>query len=165
MRKNLERILAAAAHAQRIDARHPLVVVGGTAHSGVSTELSPDIRRSIDEGRIVMLGGVDDDELAWLYANAALAITLSLDEGFGMPAVEAALFGAPLLVSDIDVFRETVGDYARFVDPVAPIEGIAHAIDDAWGTTPDAAARRRIVATYTWENAVRAVRAAIATAL
>lgn len=158
VRKNLERILAAAVLSARLDARHPLLVVGGTAHSGMGTELSPQIRRSIDEGRIVLLGGVPDDELAWLYANASLCITLSLDEGFGLPAIEAARFDAPLLASDIPVFRETVGDYARFVAPDAPLDDIAAAIDGAFGAPADGSAIR---ARWTWEHAVTALRNAI----
>ncbi|MFT4214539.1 MAG: glycosyltransferase family 1 protein [Microbacterium sp.] len=159
VRKNLERILAAAALSTRIDAQHPLLVVGSSAHSGVGADLSPQIRRSIDEGRVVLLGGVSDDELAWLYANSSLCVTLSLDEGFGLPAIEAACFDAPLVASDIAVFRETVGDYARFVAPDAPLVAIAAAVDETFGTPVDGSAIR---ARWTWEHAVTVLRAAVA---
>lgn len=158
VRKNLDRILAAVASSTRLDARHPLIVVGTTAHSGVGTTLSHQVLESIDQGRIILLGGASDDELAWLYENTAVCVTLSRDEGFGLPAIEAARFNAPLVASDIHVFRETVGGYARFVDPDATLETIASAIDETFGTPVDGSA---IQSLWTWERSVRALRAAI----
>lgn len=49
-------------------------------------------------------------ELINLYKKAALMVFPSLDEGFGMPLVEAMHFGCPLLCSDTSVSREIVGD-------------------------------------------------------
>ncbi|GMA86218.1 hypothetical protein GCM10025868_14680 [Angustibacter aerolatus] len=42
---------------------------------------------------------------------------LSLDEGFGIPPLEALHFGAPVLAADIAVLHETLGDDAHFADP------------------------------------------------
>lgn len=162
VRKNLETILEAAALAERLGPRCPLVVIGGTEHSGVAPQFSDDIRRSVEEGRIVLLGGIGDPELAWLYANTSLAITLSRDEGFGLPAIEAAAFDAPLVASDIPVFRETVGDYALFVSPDAPASTIAAAIDAAWGGDADGSAVR---SRYTWDVAAEKLRSGVIAAL
>ena len=41
----------------------------------------------------------------------------SLAEGFGLPAVEAAACGAPLVLSDLPAHRETIGDAALFAPP------------------------------------------------
>lgn len=158
VRKNLARILEAATTATRITARSPLVVVGTTAHSGVNTEFTSAVQRAIDDGRIIPLGRADDDELAWLYSHASLAISLSLDEGFGMPATEAAQFDAPLLASDIPVFRETVGEYAHFIAPDATPATIGDAIDVAWGGASDGAAVR---SAYSWDAAAATMRAAV----
>jgi glycosyltransferase involved in cell wall biosynthesis len=162
VRKNLEKVLEAAAFATRLDPRHPLVVIGGTEHSGVAPEFSDEIRRSVEQRRIVLLGGIEDPELAWLYANTSLAITLSRDEGFGLPAIEAAAFDAPLVASDIPVFRETVGDYAHFVSPDASAAIIAAGIDAAWGSASDGG---DVIARYSWENAAARLRAALLDAL
>lgn len=161
VRKNLETAMLAAAHAARITPESPLYIVGDTAHSGRGSQIPDDARALLDDGRIVMLGPVPDDELAWLYANAALTVSLSLDEGFGMPCVEAASFGSPLLVSDIPVYRETVGGYASFVDPLDE-HAIAEHLDMAWGISPGDAARERAVGCYSWDAAARTLRAAIA---
>lgn len=160
VRKNLETVMLAAAHAARITPEHPLNIVGSTAHSGRGARIPERARPLLDDGRIVLLGAVTDEELAWLYRHAALTISLSLDEGFGMPAVEAATFGSPLLVSDIPVFRETVGGYATFVPPL-DARAVAEALDAAWGVRPDDAARERAIGGYGWDGAVHALRRAI----
>lgn len=164
VRKNLETIMLAAARSERISPAAPMCIVGGDAHSGVGSRIPAAARPLLEDGSIVMLGALADDELAWLYAHTALTVVLSLDEGFGMPAVEAASFGAPLLASDIPVFRETVGDYASFVDPL-DVPAVATAIDDAWGVRPSPAARERIDATYRWDAAALAMRDAVVNAI
>ncbi len=160
VRKNLAAIIDGARLASSITPQSPLYIVGGSAHSGVSAELPDALRAAVDEGRVVFLGSLPDDEVAWLYSEASLVISLSLDEGFGLPAVEAAWFGAPLLASDIPVFRETVGSYAHFVTPTAPPGEVAEAIDGAWGRRPDAAARDDAANRHTWSSAVQRLRAA-----
>lgn len=160
VRKNLETIMLAAVDSVRISPVRPLYVVGTAAHSGILAEVPDRARALVDDGSIVMLGAVPDDELAWLYAHAALTVTLSLDEGFGMPAVEAAGFGSPLLASDIPVFRETVGECASFAPPL-DARAVAGALDAAWGRRPDAAVIERTLHRYTWERAARTLRAAV----
>lgn len=57
---------------------------------------------------------VSDGELLWAYAHADALIAASLQEGFGLPLVEAAHFGLPLICSDIPVFREVTRGNADF---------------------------------------------------
>ncbi|WP_052460930.1 glycosyltransferase family 4 protein [Microbacterium gorillae] len=158
VRKNLERLIEGAGEAQRITARTPLLVVGSSEHSGVSGTLPPAIDALRDSGRVRFLGRLSDAELAWLYAHADLTVSLTRDEGFGMTPIEAAHFGSPLLVSDIPVHHETVGDYARFVDPDAPAGEIGAAIDASWGARPAETASAAVRARWTWDRAVRALR-------
>lgn len=160
VRKNLETVMLAAAHATRITPDSPLYVVGGTEHSGRAASVPQHARPLLEDGRIVMLGPVPDAELAWLYQHASLTVSLSLDEGFGMPSIEAANFGSPLLVSDIPVFRETVGGYASFAPALDP-QAVAVALDCAWGIRPDEGARECTLARYRWDVAVGALRDSI----
>lgn len=73
-----------------------------------SMDLSKDVR---------MIGYVQDNELPLFYSNAELFVYPSLYEGFGMPPVEAMSCGAPVMVSDIPVFREILQDAAAYVNP------------------------------------------------
>lgn len=66
------------------------------------------------------LGQVSDLELATLYHSAELLAYPSLDEGFGLPILEAFSYGVPVLSSDIPVIREIAGNAAELVDPMNP---------------------------------------------
>jgi glycosyltransferase involved in cell wall biosynthesis len=68
-------------------------------------------------GLVRLPGFVPDQMLAALYANAAVVALPSLAEGFGLPAVEAAACGAPLVVSDLPAHRASLGDAALYVPP------------------------------------------------
>lgn len=71
-----------------------------------------------------LLGHVDDAVLDPLYAGAVALVMPSRAEGFGLPPLEAAVRGVPSIVSDLPVFRETIGDGAMMVavDDVAAWE-------------------------------------------
>ncbi len=67
---------------------------------------------------IKALGYVSESEKFSLLENAIAFVTLSFDEGFGLPILEATSAGCPVICSDIPVFREIIGDNgAIFVDP------------------------------------------------
>lgn len=159
VRKNLATAIEAAGLASAIDASCPLLVVGDTRHSGIS--MLPDhVQRAAADGAVTFLGHVTNGQLRWLYQRALVTLCLSLDEGFGMPPLEAAYFGSPLIVSDIPVFRETVGAVAELVDPLdAP--AVATAIDAACARSADErSARHRHELGYSWSATAAALRQA-----
>lgn len=69
--------------------------------------------------KLLWLSDAGDGDLTALYASTLALILPSIAEGFGLPLVEAAHFGAPVIASDIPVLRE-VGegkvDYFRVLD-------------------------------------------------
>ncbi len=91
-----------------------------------------------------------DEELRWAYANANALIAASKDEGFGLPLIEAAYFGMPIICSDIPIFREVTqghADYFKAMDADALAEKLA-----AWlqaESHPDS----RKIHIYTWQEA------------
>ncbi len=66
------------------------------------------------------LEGLSDEALARLYNTASCLIASSYDEGFGLPIVEAARHGVPVIARDIPVFREIAGDGALYFDGLSP---------------------------------------------
>ena len=56
-------------------------------------------------------------ELAAWYARAAIFAFPSLDEGFGMPVLEAMAAGVPVVTSNRSALPEVAGDAALLVDP------------------------------------------------
>jgi len=96
-----------------ISPKVPLIVVGAPDGRGDSFA---DLQQAVADGSVIFMGHVTDSELKWLYERTNLFIFPSLDEGFGLPILEARTCGARMLVSDIPAFRE-VGPDAHFFDP------------------------------------------------
>lgn len=102
------------------------------------------------------LGRVDDQDLAALFAGADVAITASLQEGFGLPVLEAMACGAPVACSAIPVLEEVAGDAAAYFDPRRPGDLAAtlrRLLDDPAGRRRMAAAGQARAARFTWAQA------------
>jgi glycosyltransferase involved in cell wall biosynthesis len=69
----------------------------------------------VADGHIAALGQVSDGELRWCYENAAVVLCPSILEGFGLPVVEAARFGAPVVSSTDPALCEAAGHQATAV--------------------------------------------------
>jgi glycosyltransferase involved in cell wall biosynthesis len=67
--------------------------------------------------RVTFLSDLSDAELVDLYQQAKALVYPSLMEGFGIPPLEAMACGIPVIVSNIDVFREIYEDVPIFVEP------------------------------------------------
>jgi glycosyltransferase involved in cell wall biosynthesis len=67
--------------------------------------------------RIQITGYVSDEQLGDWYARASVFAFPSLDEGFGMPALEAMAAGLPVIASNRSAVAEVCGDAALLVDP------------------------------------------------
>lgn len=70
--------------------------------------------------RLVFSGYVDDADLAALYQGAYAYASASMNEGFGLPGVEAMQFALPLLVSNSAVFNEVYDSAAIYFDATSP---------------------------------------------
>ena len=57
-----------------------------------------------------------DNELAKEISQCAGLVFPSFAEGYGLPALEAAQMGVPVICSNLPVFREILGNYATFLD-------------------------------------------------
>jgi glycosyltransferase involved in cell wall biosynthesis len=62
-----------------------------------------------------------DELLDMLYGSATALIAASRGEGFGLPIVEAARRGVPVIARDIPVFREVAGDHAAYFQDDTPV--------------------------------------------
>jgi glycosyltransferase involved in cell wall biosynthesis len=98
-RKNVPRIAAA------VDGE--LRVVGTKGWGGVELPAN-----------VVLLGEVDDVELARQYRGARCLVYASLYEGFGLPVAEALACGCPIVTSKGSPMEEIAGPDATYVDPL-----------------------------------------------
>jgi glycosyltransferase involved in cell wall biosynthesis len=140
-----------------------LVLVGALHDTYVSSAAS--VRSRIEKlgltSDVLLPGYVSDDTLAGLYSGAAAVVLPSLAEGFGLPAVEAAACGAPVVLSDIPAHRETLGNEALFF-PARDAARLAEQLEQLLGSEvlrrSLAERGHRHVARYTWDAAGEALR-------
>lgn len=66
--------------------------------------------------RLIWHESASDELLNECYANASALIMASEAEGFGLPLIEAAQHGVPLIARDLPVFREVAGEGAAYFD-------------------------------------------------
>ncbi len=137
-RKNLVRAAAAFVRT-RTAADHDLLIVGALGYRG------PDIARQIRDidrnGRVHIVGRLTDERMANLIRHARLLLMPSLEEGFGLPAVDAMALGVPCVVSDAGAMPEVTAGAARLIDPW-DLDSIAAAVD---AVASDDAERQRLI--------------------
>ncbi|MFQ5830305.1 MAG: glycosyltransferase family 4 protein [Candidatus Methylomirabilia bacterium] len=114
--KNLPRLLRAYARLPHpLRATYQLVLAGGDRNHQPALG---SLARSLGVAdRVLFPGQIEDRDLAALYSECALFVLPSLEEGFGLPALEAMACGAPVVASGRATLPEVVGEAALLVDP------------------------------------------------
>ncbi len=96
-----------------------LVIVG--KQGWLVEELVTRLRNHpLRERHLFWLEGIDDAFLEQVYAASTCLLAASLDEGYGLPLIEAARHGLPILARNIPVFREVAGNHASYFSGTAP---------------------------------------------
>jgi glycosyltransferase involved in cell wall biosynthesis len=152
-RKNIARLVEAF---ETVDPSWRLVLAGSAGFG--SDEILARIENSPARGRIRVLGYATNSELAACYARAMVFAFPSLDEGFGMPVVEAMAAGTPVVASNSSALPEVAGDAALLVDPLdtAALGQALRDLAEKRELREELALRGRERASlFTWENAVR----------
>lgn len=132
------------------------LVLAGSAGFGADVILR-GIADSSARDRISVLGYVSAEALADWYARSTILAFPSLDEGFGIPILEAMAAGLPVLTSNRSGVAEVAGDAARLVNPEST-EELAEALR---GMIEDEPLREDLkqkglarASVYTWPRAV-----------
>lgn len=112
-RKNLVRLVEAFESSCGPEWR--LILVGSDGFG--ADEVRARIAASPARERIEITGWLDDQALHRLYTRAGIFAFPSLDEGFGIPVLEAMALGAPVIASNRAALPEVCGDAAALVDP------------------------------------------------
>jgi len=134
-RKNHQHVLSAFTQlwSQGVDVN--LVIVGREGWLALPPSQRRNIPQVIDQlrhhselnQRLFWPQGVSDELLTRIYGNSDCLIAASWGEGFGLPLIEAAHHGLPVLARDLPVFREVGNDNATYFTANDP-QGLADAI-------------------------------------
>jgi glycosyltransferase involved in cell wall biosynthesis len=155
-RKNLAGAFAAYLQlvARGSDYQLVAIVDAGSGHA-------QPLRRMADtpplRGRVHLVEAVPERELRSLYTHASALLFPSFAEGFGLPPLQAAACGVPVVAADLPAIRETMAGAALLVSPDDPT-AMADALEQV---LQDHATRLRLIehgrdraSAYTWERAL-----------
>jgi glycosyltransferase involved in cell wall biosynthesis len=152
-RKNIARLVEAF---EKVDPSWRLVLAGAEGYG--AGEILDRIHKSAARDRIAVTGYLSSADLARSYACASVFAFPSLDEGFGIPVLEAMGAGIPVVTSNNSALPEVAGDAAILIDP-QDSEALAHALV---GLTQNPELRERLAAKglkraelFTWQKAVQ----------
>lgn len=144
----------------RLASAHPdlSLVLAGTEGWGARA-VDEAIARATHAARIVRAGYVSDDVVPALLRQAAAIAYPSLEEGFGLPALEALACGAPLVTTAGSAMEEVAAGAALLVPP-GDVAALAGAIDMLVRGDASLEVRQArglaIAARFTWEASAQA---------
>jgi O-antigen biosynthesis alpha-1,2-mannosyltransferase len=135
------------------------LVLAGAPSGYEAGRIIDRIEKSVCRDRIELAGYVSESELERLYSRASIFALPSLDEGFGIPVLEAMAHGVPVVTSNRSALVEVAGNAALLVDPYST-EELESALRQL---TTDPALRAKLAGLgsarancYTWDRAVQA---------
>lgn len=153
-RKNVARLVEAF---ETLPADWTLVLAGALSGYEASSILDR-IERSACRSRIQVTGYVEAAQLKQLYRRASIFAFPSLDEGFGIPVLEAMAHGVPVVTSIRSALVELARHTAWLVNPESTEDlaaGLRRLIQDAELRTMLGRLGRTRAKAYSWERAVR----------
>lgn len=105
------------------------LVLAGQASPKNDMDGSADIVQAIHqyglEEYVILPGYVSDQDLAWYYQHAELYVFPSINEGFGLPVLEAFQYGLPVLVANNTCLPEVGSDAVLPFNPKDSIDLVA----------------------------------------
>lgn len=130
-----------------------LVIVGKEGWD-MEAAVSMIISNTETDRRLFWLTDISDEFLEKLYSMSACLIAASEGEGFGLPLIEAAQHGLPIIARDIPVFREVADGSAFFFSGLKPAD-LASAIEE-WIRLfeSDKHPKSKTMRWLTWEESV-----------
>lgn len=154
--KNLPRLIAAFS---RLHSETPGLELHLAGRPQANFRAQPELAALLERPGVRVLGYLSEQDLGSAYANANVVCYPSLEEGFGLPVLEAMAAGAPVVTSDASCLPEIAGGAAVLVDPFSEeniAAGIRRVLDE------DSAAResriaygRQVAARFSWTDSAK----------
>ncbi|WP_419801093.1 glycosyltransferase family 4 protein [Mucilaginibacter sp.] len=120
-RKNIPALITAFSRIKTLNYPDLKLVLAGSIPSSKTEsdyqQITETIARTNLQNEVVITGYISDDELDTLYKNALMYIFPSINEGFGLPVLEAFEHNLPVLVANNTCLPEVGGNAVLTFDP------------------------------------------------
>ena len=162
--KGVETVVDALALVRKRGVPAELQLAGPWPRPSYERFIRAQVRRLRLEDAVVFHGRVSRDELHRLYAEARVFCLMSRCESFGIPAVEAQVFGTPVVSSDCCAIPEVCGGGGVYPPP-GDADAVAAALvslltdERAWSGRSEAA--RANAGRFRWDECSRPLMAAL----
>lgn len=103
--------------------------------------------------RLFWVENASDEQLRQMYASADGLLVTSVGEGLGLPLLEAAHHGLPLLLRDLPVFREVAGLHAHYFQ-ASTAQQLAQSVQDWLLLEPSQVPQSGQIKARTWQESV-----------
>ena len=152
--KNLPRFIRAY---QRLKSEFPDLELRVVGRPQPRFAKDPELPRLLESPGVRVLGYLSEEALADAYASSAVFCYPSLEEGFGLPILEAMSVGTIVVTSNVSCLPEIAGDSAILADPFS-VESIADGLRRALTLEPSTRERmvtagRERARQFSWQRA------------
>jgi glycosyltransferase involved in cell wall biosynthesis len=137
---------------------YKLVIAGITQQPQYLEQIMDEAKHWGVANRLIFAGAVSENDKQWYFANCAAFVFPSLQEGFGLPLVEAMYFGKPVFISNATSLPEIGGDVAYIFSDFDPqnMQAIFEAGMNDFNLQNKSAAVSARAAQFNWNEAAAA---------
>ncbi len=156
--KNLPRVLQAF---EVLKQTHPDLELAFAGKKTIHYERLELLAAAMEDSKSIhVLGFISDEQLKWLYENAAVYVFATLDEGFGLPGLEAMQYDVPVAASNVSCLPEVYGDSVEYFNPLDPTDiarGVATILDDKRYANSLVSRGHKQLQKYSWQTMAKQV--------
>ena len=135
-----------------------LIIAGNLSRPEYIEKIKQEAKLFGVENRVHIIGSINEKEKYWYYKNCEAFVFPSLAEGFGIPAIEAMLFGKPVFLSSLTSLPEIGGKVAYYFNNFS-VENMQAVLDNGLTHYKNLTDTKTIIAhaqQFTWEKAAQA---------
>jgi len=153
-RKNFISLVRMLVHTPEFD-----LVVAGKNATEAADEIKAEAKKLGIQNRVHLIGNISGEEKRYFFTHCEAFVFPSLREGFGLPVIEAMLFGKPVFTSNNTSLPEVGGEEANYWDHFEPkymadvlTSGLEHFKNNESEIVPKLKARAK---QFSWETAAK----------